>query len=265
MNDQTFNSCPHCGKQFRGVYANCPFCSGTLLAPAPQTYAPQSYAPLPPAPVAASGETEVNFCPKCGTPVTPGDKFCGKCGFDGAGAAPPPPIAAAPPAAAVYVQPVAYAPQSYPQAAPPRVGGGSWNSAAANWGCAGCLGAVVIMCIIGYWLATATIPLNGASSTGATHTVLMKVTGAASTALITYSAGGGTQQQNDVPLPWSTTTQATDGTLLQLIAQNKGSDGDITVTIFNNDDANNPIPLKTATSTGAYVVATTSAFCCTAN
>ncbi|MGI6145725.1 MAG: zinc ribbon domain-containing protein [Clostridia bacterium] len=24
---------------------------------------------------------QINFCPKCGTPVVPGARFCGKCGI----------------------------------------------------------------------------------------------------------------------------------------------------------------------------------------
>ncbi len=56
--------------------------------------------------------SELKFCPDCGAPLTPGDRFCGECGFDintiaGKPAAPAAPErpAAPPPAAPTYQQP----------------------------------------------------------------------------------------------------------------------------------------------------------------
>ncbi|MGI6436232.1 MAG: hypothetical protein ACOX0F_12940 [Syntrophomonadaceae bacterium] len=80
--------------------------------------------------------SELKFCPGCGAALTPGDRFCGECGFDihsvaGKPAAPAAPQrpAAPPPAAPTYQQPQQHSDQSpqtpaapYAQTTPPAGG-----------------------------------------------------------------------------------------------------------------------------------------------
>jgi Mycobacterium membrane protein len=77
-------------------------------------------------------------------------------------------------------------------------------------------------------------------------------------ASLTYSnASGGTEQVDEVRLPWSKSFTASYGEFLYLSAQNKDEQGSITIYITVNGN-----PIKTATSSGAYTIATASDRCC---
>ncbi len=55
--------CANCGAEVDKNATHCPQCGTQLREPSPVEAAPQT-----------------TFCPGCGEPVTPGSKFCGKCG-----------------------------------------------------------------------------------------------------------------------------------------------------------------------------------------
>lgn len=74
---------------------------------------------------------------------------------------------------------------------------------------------------------------------------------------ITYSPGPGVVQQTTVSSSWSYTLTAKSGDQLYVSAQNLQASGAIYVTISVNDKT-----LKSASSSGAYAIATASATCC---
>jgi len=83
-----------------------------------------------------------------------------------------------------------------------------------------------------------------------------EVTGSAATVNITISnKNGNTEQQSSVTIPWTTTfTKDNTYTFFAYIsAQNNGPSGDVTVKIYKNDKL-----VDSATSSGAYVIATAS-------
>ncbi|MCK4760716.1 MAG: hypothetical protein KAW12_00855 [Candidatus Aminicenantes bacterium] len=81
-----------------------------------------------------------------------------------------------------------------------------------------------------------------------------KITGTARRVDITYaSAENSTSQKSNVRLPWSFTRSANTGDFLYLSAQNDTSHGSVTVSIYKDGKL-----YKTATSSGAYVIATVS-------
>lgn len=86
-----------------------------------------------------------------------------------------------------------------------------------------------------------------------THAVTYKVTGTTASASVTYeNATGGTEQVAGVTLPWSKSFKAKGGSFLYLCAQNQNANGDLTVEIDVDGT-----PRKSATASGAYVIADT--------
>ena len=80
-----------------------------------------------------------------------------------------------------------------------------------------------------------------------------KVTGTASTVLVTYQNKDSGTSQEYVSIPWSYSFSAIPGTFVYISAQNQGDTGSVTVTIYKDSTV-----LKTSTSSGAYVIATAS-------
>lgn len=86
------------------------------------------------------------------------------------------------------------------------------------------------------------------------YSVKYEVAGSASRVDITYeNADGGTSQIGNAHVPWSMTFSRKEGSFVYISAQNQGSSGSITVTIYRNGSR-----FKTSTSSGAYVIATAS-------
>jgi len=86
------------------------------------------------------------------------------------------------------------------------------------------------------------------------YDVEYKVTGSASTVNVTYeNASGGVSQESDVSVPWSYTFEGEPDGFVYISAQNQGSSGTVTATIYKNGKS-----FKTSTSSGAYVIATAS-------
>ena len=86
------------------------------------------------------------------------------------------------------------------------------------------------------------------------YAIKYEVTGTASTVDITYeNRDGGTSQISDRYLPWEYTFTGKSGDFVYVSAQNQGSSGTVTVTIYDGDRI-----LDTSTSSGAYVIATAS-------
>jgi hypothetical protein len=85
--------------------------------------------------------------------------------------------------------------------------------------------------------------------------IKFEVGGSTNSAVVTYSTGNGSVQQQDISVPWFPTESisVTPGTVLSISAQNKHNWGRITVRIVQNKRV-----LKEATSEGAYVIASTS-------
>lgn len=87
-----------------------------------------------------------------------------------------------------------------------------------------------------------------------TYAVEYTVTGTAANVSVTYAlADGGTSQIGDTPTPWSYEFRAVKGTFVYVSAQNQTETGTVTATILRDGRE-----FKTATSTGAYVIATSS-------
>jgi hypothetical protein len=92
-----------------------------------------------------------------------------------------------------------------------------------------------------------------------TYTIKYEITGTASSVSITMeNSGGNTEQFSSVSLPWSTAFTVTlndkyDWFFVYVSAQNNGSSGAVTATIYKDNHV-----LETATSSGAYVIATAS-------
>lgn len=90
------------------------------------------------------------------------------------------------------------------------------------------------------------------SITTTTYQVEYKVTGTATSVWVTYTdKDGGTAMEDGVSLPWSYTFKAKSGDWAYVSAQNKGSSGTVTTTIYRDGKE-----FKTTTSTGGYVIAT---------
>lgn len=84
--------------------------------------------------------------------------------------------------------------------------------------------------------------------------VVYEITGTANSVSITLSnATGGTEQYGNAKVPQSITYSDFKSSFLYISAQNNGERGSVTVTIYVNGRA-----VKTATSSGAYVIATAS-------
>jgi len=91
-------------------------------------------------------------------------------------------------------------------------------------------------------------------TTDNSRSVKYQVTGSASTVSLTLNnATGGTEQIASATLPWSESFTVQKGDFLYVSAQNNGSSGSVTATVYVNNRV-----LQTATSTGAYVIATAS-------
>jgi hypothetical protein len=85
-------------------------------------------------------------------------------------------------------------------------------------------------------------------------TVVYEITGTASKVAVTLNnSTGGTEQYSDVAIPKRFTYYAFQDSFLYVSAQNQGEYGTVTVNIYVNENL-----LKTASSSGAYVIATAS-------
>ena len=84
--------------------------------------------------------------------------------------------------------------------------------------------------------------------------VRLEITGTARTVSITYKPNNtSTAQIASVELPWEHSYTGIRGQTYYLSAQNNGSSGEVTVTVYRNGHV-----YKTVTSTGGYVIATAS-------
>ena len=87
-----------------------------------------------------------------------------------------------------------------------------------------------------------------------TTSVVYEIVGTAKSVSITLSnPTGGTEQYGNAKVPQSITYSDFKSDFLYISAQNNGEQGSVTVTIYVNGQA-----VKTATSSGAYVIATAS-------
>ena len=86
------------------------------------------------------------------------------------------------------------------------------------------------------------------------RSVKYEVTGSASSVSLTLNnATRGTEQIDSAPLPWARSFTVQKGAFLYVSAQNNGSSGSITASVYVNNNL-----LQTVTSSGAYVIATAS-------
>jgi hypothetical protein len=93
---------------------------------------------------------------------------------------------------------------------------------------------------------------------GPTHAVVLEVTGTTTgNVLVSYRSPGGTATGQSTTLPWVFRTEAREGDALFLSAQNDATSRTVTVTIRVDG-----VPFRTATQSGALVVASASATCC---
>jgi len=91
--------------------------------------------------------------------------------------------------------------------------------------------------------------------------VRYNVTGSARFANLTYQSGpGATQQEQHVSLPWSKFFSMHAGDPVYIAAQNSGDAGTVAVEIVAAGKI-----IQSATSTGAYAVATAGGVCCSQN
>jgi len=87
-----------------------------------------------------------------------------------------------------------------------------------------------------------------------TYEIEYKITGTASSVDVTLSnASGGTEQFSNVALPKTYSYKNFYDNFVYISAQNQGSSGSVTVTIFHRGSQ-----YRTSTSSGAYVIATAS-------
>lgn len=81
-----------------------------------------------------------------------------------------------------------------------------------------------------------------------------RVTGTAGSVSLTYkNEDGGTEQQSGIQPPWTHSFTAAEGDFLYISAQNQTATGTVTASIYVDGDL-----WKTASSEGAYVIATAS-------
>jgi len=121
---------------------------------------------------------------------------------------------------------------------------------------------VVLVVIIGILcvIAFVTSSLGGGDSTyrprstPVTYDVNYRVTGSASYADMTYNnADDGTEQLDNVRLPWNQRFNMQYGQFMYISAQNQSESGSVTCEILVNNKV-----VKKSTSSGAYVIATCS-------
>lgn len=88
---------------------------------------------------------------------------------------------------------------------------------------------------------------------GKTKEIKYEVTGSAKSVSVTLTNGeGGTEQFNDVSVPWRRTYSLKNG-FVYLSAQNQGSAGTVTVKIYVDGKV-----IKESSSSGEYVIASAS-------
>lgn len=108
---------------------------------------------------------------------------------------------------------------------------------------------LILLCWIG---------LVSLCSQGRTHKVKYIVTGATSSASLTYqNQSGDTEQIAKAHIPWEKTFEARDGMFLYISAQNLNELGSV-VTEIEVDGK----PYNRSTSEGGFVIATSSFRCC---
>ncbi len=104
---------------------------------------------------------------------------------------------------------------------------------------------------------------GGAGGAGGTGTQLpspvvrYEVTGTTDAASLTFTNAQGGTQQGVAPLPWRTEFTGIANNFLYISAQNERDSGTVSVAIFVDG-----VRVKTSQSSGAFVIATTSATCC---
>lgn len=97
------------------------------------------------------------------------------------------------------------------------------------------------------------IACGNMKESGKTKEIKYEITGSARSVSVTLSNGeGGTEQFNDVSVPWKKTYSIKNG-FVYLSAQNQGSSGTVTVKIYVDGKV-----IKESSSSGEYVIASAS-------
>ena len=113
---------------------------------------------------------------------------------------------------------------------------------------------LMMFLIVGCATVPDTSSPDTSSSSNGPWTIVYKVTGTCGNVSLTYeNSSGGTSQISSATLPWTYTFTASGYTFLYVSAQNNNSSGTVTAEI----DVNGSV-YKTSTSSGAYVIATSS-------
>lgn len=167
------------------------------------------------------------YCKNCGTEFVEGTKFCPSCGK---------PLNEAPESTGAQEA-------SAQEPAKPK---------SKKTGAITTIIAIIVLAVAGYIYYTQDMGGDLSSLTSAkTYTVKYEIKGSASEVDITYTnAEGGTAQESGVKLPWTYTFNGKAGDFVYISAQNQGSYGSVTVTIYK-DNTN----FKSTTSSGEYVIA----------
>src|ERR1041385_8045362 len=119
---------------------------------------------------------------------------------------------------------------------------------------------VSVLTVVGLWICLTLVCCgsSGSSNLDNSYKVTYDVVGdGTSSASITYTNEGGDTEQQEVHLPWSKSFQGQYGEFLYISAQNKNDGGSITTYISINGNTR-----KTSTSSGGYVIATSTYRCC---
>ena len=112
---------------------------------------------------------------------------------------------------------------------------------------------IVIITLIICFVALSSIG-GTCNSSSSSAVVEYKITGTASEVDVTLTnATGGTEQYDNVSVPHTYTFDNYTHWFLYISAQNQGESGSVTATIYLNGEV-----VNTATSEGAYVIATAS-------
>lgn len=85
-------ACAQCGARFAAGAKFCGRCGGKVFVPVVETHQPsfnpqQSHPSINQQPQSQHGQQSMNLCPSCQNPISPGTRFCGRCGHNFAVAA----------------------------------------------------------------------------------------------------------------------------------------------------------------------------------